>query len=127
VDGIDVAVMVNECDTRRRGHVTTTNLSRGVAIDALTFLLPTIIMNANTAIGTNDTNNNNNMNTTGLNPTGNDLLQAISGGGLPALQVVAASGDTFPPLKAAVIEALAIIGIIKVCVLTSIILSHLSM
>ena len=67
------------------------------------------------------------MNTTGLNPAGNDLLQVIGGGGLPALQVVAASGDTFPPLKAAVVEALAIIGIIKVCVLTSIIPSCLSM
>ena len=62
------------------------------------------------------------MNTTGLNPAGNDLLQAIGRGGLPALEVVAASGDTFPPLKAAVVEALAVIGIVQVCVLTSIIL-----
>ena len=84
-------------------------------------------MNANATIGPNNTNNTNNMNTTGLNPAGNDLLQVIGGGGLPALQVVAASGDTFPPLKAAVVEALAIIGIIKVCVLTSIIPSCLSM
>ena len=75
-------------------------------------------MNATATISTNDTKN---MNTTGLNPAGNDLLQAISEGGLCALEVVAASGDTFPPLKAAVIEALAIIGIVKVCVLTSII------
>ncbi|EDQ98654.1 uncharacterized protein LACBIDRAFT_298369 [Laccaria bicolor S238N-H82] len=67
-------------------------------------------MNANTTISTNDTNN---MNTTGLNPVGNDILQLISGGGLSALQVVAASGDTYPPLKVAVVEALAIIGIIK--------------
>ena len=67
------------------------------------------------------------MNTTELNPPGNDLLQVIGGGGLPALEVVAASGDTFPPLKAAVVEALAIIGIIKVCVLTSFIPSCLSM
>ena len=84
-------------------------------------------MNANATIVTNDTTTNNNMNTTRLNPAGNDLLQAISTGGLSALQVVAASGDAFPPLKAAVVEALAIIGIVKVCVLTSIILSHLSM
>ena len=55
------------------------------------------------------------MNTTALNPAGNDLLQVISGGGLPALQVVAASGDTFPPLKAAVVEALAIIETVEVC------------
>ena len=67
------------------------------------------------------------MNTTGLNPAGNDLLQAISGGGLPSLEVVAASGDTFPPLKAAVVETLAIIEIVKVCVLTSVIPSCLSM
>ena len=67
------------------------------------------------------------MNTTALNPAGNDLLQVISGGGLPALEVVAASGDTFPPLKAAVVEALAIIGIVKVCVRTSIILLRLPM
>ena len=84
-------------------------------------------MNANATIGTNDINVTNNMNTTGLNPTGNDLLQAISGGGLSALEVVGASSDIFPPLKAAVIEALAIIGIVKVCVLTSIIPTHLSM
>jgi len=83
-------------------------------------------MNANTTIGTNDNDNTNNMNTSGLNPAGNDLLQAIGGGGLPALEVVAASGDTFPPLKAAVVQALAIIGIVEVCVLTSIIPSHLS-
>ncbi|EDR12082.1 uncharacterized protein LACBIDRAFT_314289 [Laccaria bicolor S238N-H82] len=67
-------------------------------------------MNANETIGTNNTNN---MNITGLNPAGNDLLQVISVGGLPALEVVAASGDTFPPLKAAVVEALAIIGMVK--------------
>ncbi|EDR06816.1 uncharacterized protein LACBIDRAFT_299706 [Laccaria bicolor S238N-H82] len=70
-------------------------------------------MNANATIGTNDTNDTNNMNTTGLNPAGNDVLQVISGGGLSALEVVAVSGDTFPPLKAAVVEALAIIGIVK--------------
>ena len=84
-------------------------------------------MNTNTTIGTNNTNNTNNMNTTGLNPMGNDLLGAISTGGLSALEVVAASGDSFPPLKAAVVEALAIIGIVKVCALTSITLSHVSM
>ena len=67
------------------------------------------------------------MNTTELNPAGNDLLQVIDGGGLPALEVVAASGDTFPPLKAAVVEVLAIIETVKVCVLTSIILSLLPM
>ena len=39
----------------------------------------------------------------------------ISGGGVSALEAVAASGDAFPPLKAAVIEALAIIKIVKVC------------
>ena len=83
-------------------------------------------MNANATIGTNDTTNDNNMKATGLNPLGSDLLQAVSGGGLSALQVVAASGDAFPPLKAAVVDALAIIGIVKVCVLTSIILSRLS-
>jgi hypothetical protein len=81
-------------------------------------------MNAKTTIGTNDMNNNNNMS---LNRVGNDLLQAISTGGLSALEAVAASGDTFPPLKVAVIEALAIIRIVKVCVLTSNILSHLPM
>ena len=68
-------------------------------------------MNATATIGTNDTNN---MNTSGLNPAGNNL-QAISGGGLLGLEVVAASGDTFPPLKAAVVEALAIIGIVRAC------------
>ena len=83
-------------------------------------------MNANATIGTKDANNNNNMNTTWLNPTPNDLLQAISGGGLSALEAVAASGGVFPPLKAAVVEALAIIRIVGVCVLTSIILLHLS-
>ncbi|KIK04084.1 hypothetical protein K443DRAFT_4898 [Laccaria amethystina LaAM-08-1] len=67
-------------------------------------------MNAKTTIGTNDMNNNNNMS---LNRVGNDLLQAISTGGLSALGAVAASGDTFPPLKVAVIEALAIIRIVK--------------
>ena len=71
-------------------------------IDALTILLSTtIIMNAKATIGPNNTINTNNMNTTELNPAGNDLLQVIGGGGLPALEVVAASGDTFPPLKAA--------------------------
>ena len=80
-------------------------------------------MNANATIGTNNTNN---MNIIGLNPTGNDLLQAISAGGLSALEVVAASDNTFPPLRAAVVEALAIIEIVKVCVLTSIIPSRLS-
>ena len=84
-------------------------------------------MNANATIGPNNTNNANNMNTTELNLAGDDLLQVISGGGLSALEVVAASGDTFPPLKAAVVEALAVIGIVKVCVLTSIILSCLYM
>ena len=84
-------------------------------------------MNANATIGTNDTNNANNLNTTGLNPAGNKLLQAISGGGLSALEVVAASDNIFPPLKAAVVEGLAIIGIVKVSVLTSIILSCLCM
>ena len=79
-------------------------------------------MNANATIGTNDTTTNNNTNTSGLNPAGNDLLQAISGGGLSALEVVAASGDAFPPLKAAVVEALAIIGIVKVGIFTVIIL-----
>ena len=84
-------------------------------------------MNTNATIGTNDATNNNTMNTTGLNPTANDLLQVISGGGLSSLKVVTASGNAFPPLKAAVVEALAIIGIVKVCYLTSIILSCLSM
>ena len=74
-------------------------------------------MNANATIGTNNTNNTNDMNITGLNPPGNDLLQAISAGGLSALKFVAASDDTFPPLKAAAVEALAIIEIVKVCVL----------
>ena len=83
-------------------------------------------MNANATIGTNDTTTNNKMNTTGLNPSGNDLLQAMSGGSLSALEVVTASGDTFPPLKAAVVEALAIIGIVKVCILTTIIPPRLS-
>ena len=83
-------------------------------------------MNANATIGTNDTTTTNNMNTTGLNPAGNDLLHAISTGGLSALQVVAASGDAFPPLKAAVVEALAIIGIVTVCILTVITLPCLS-
>ena len=62
-------------------------------------------MNANATIGTN----------------------TISAGGLSALEVIAASDDTFPPLKAAVVEALALIGIIQVCVFISIILLHLSM
>ena len=84
-------------------------------------------MNANATIGLDNTNNTNNMNTTELNPAGNDVLQVIGGGGLSALEVVAASGDTFPPLKAAVVEALAIIEIVKVCVLTSIIPTCLSM
>ena len=83
-------------------------------------------MHANATIGTNDTNDTNNMTTVGLNPAGNDLLPMIGGGGLPALEVVAASNDTFPPLKAAVVEVLAIIGIVKVCVITLIIPSHLS-
>ena len=78
-------------------------------------------MNAKSTIGNNNTNNMN------LNLTGNDLLQVISTGGLSALEVVAASGDTFSPLKVAVAEVLVIIGIVKVCVSTSIILSHLSM
>ena len=84
-------------------------------------------MNANKTIATTNTNDTNNMNITGLNAAGNDLLRAISGGGLFALEVVALSGDTPSPLKAAVVEALAIIGIVKVCVLTPIILSCLSM
>ena len=85
-------------------------------------------MNANATIGTNDTTTTtNNMNIIGLNPAGNDLLQVINASGLAKLKVVAASGDAFPPLKAAVVEALMIIGIVKVCVLTVIILSHLSM
>ena len=75
-------------------------------------------MNSNATIGTNDPNTNN-VNTTGLNSAGNDLLQAIAGGGLLSLEVVAAAGDTFPPLKAAVVEALAIIGIVKVGVFIS--------
>ena len=84
-------------------------------------------MNANATIGTN-TNNTNKMNITELlNPAGDDLLPAISAGGLSTLEVVAASDDTFPPLKVAVVEALAIIEIVKVCVLTSAIPSHLSM
>ena len=84
-------------------------------------------MNANKTIAPSNTNNTNNMNITGLNPAENDLLQAISAGGLSALEVVAASGDAFPPLKAAVVEALAIIGIVQVCVLTLIIASCLFM
>ena len=84
-------------------------------------------MNTNMTISTNNTNNTNKMNITGLlNPAGDDLLPAISAGGLSTLEVVAASDDTFPPLKAAVVEALAIIEIVKVCVLTSAIPSHLS-
>ena len=75
----------------------------------------------------NANNNNNYMNTTGLNSTASDLLHAIRGGGLSALEAVTASGNVFPPLKAAVVEALAIIGIVKVCILTSIIISCLSM
>ena len=39
----------------------------------------------------------------------------IGGGGVSTLEAVAASGDAFPPLKAAVIEGLAIIKIVKVC------------
>ena len=84
-------------------------------------------MNANATISTNDPNNTNNVNASGSNPTGNELLQAISGGGLSALEAVAASGDIFSPLKEAVIEALAMIRIVKVCVLTSIIRSYLYM
>ena len=97
------------------------------SIDARFLFSTTIIMNAKATISTNDTNNNNYMNTTGLNPTASDLMQAISGGGLSALEVITASDDVFPPLKVAVVEALAIIGIAKVCVLTSIILSCPSM
>ena len=82
----------------------------GVAIDALT--RTTIIMDANATIGTNNTNN---MSTTGLHSMGNNLLQVIGTRGLPALEIVAASGDAFPLLQAAVIEALAIIRIVKVC------------
>ena len=74
-------------------------------------------MSTNATIDTNNTNNTNKMNITGLlNPAGDDLLPAISAGGLSTLEVVAASEDTFPPLKAAVVEALAIIEIVKVCV-----------
>jgi len=63
------------------------------------------------------------MNISGLIPAGNDRLQAISGGGVSALEAVAVSDDVFPPLKAAVIEALTMIGIVKVCALTSIIVA----
>ena len=77
-------------------------------------------MNANATIGPN------NMNTTELNPARNDLLQGISAGGLSALEVITTSRGIFPPLKAAVVEAVAVIGIVRVCVLTSIIPSHLS-
>ena len=85
-------------------------------------------MSTNATISTKETTaNNNNMNITGLNATANHLVQSISGGGLAALQVITASGNAFPPLKAAVVEALAIIGIVKVCVLTSITLSRVSM
>ena len=71
-------------------------------------------MNANATVGTNDANNANNMNTTGFYTAGNDLLQVISGGRLPSLEVTA-SGDAFPTLKAAIVEALAIVAIVKVC------------
>ena len=84
-------------------------------------------MTANATICTKDANDTNNLNTTGLNPLENDLLQVISRGGLSALQVVAASSDTFPHLKAAVVEALAIIETVEVCVFTSMIPSCLSM
>ena len=83
-------------------------------------------MNANATIGTN-TSNSNNMNITGLNHARNARLRAISAGGLSALEVVAGSDDTFQTLRAAVVEALAIVEIVKVCVLASIIPSHLSM
>ena len=104
-----------------RSHMTVTHLQ----LSSPFLLSTTIIINAYATIGINDTTNNNNMNTTGLNPAANDLLQAISGGGLSALEAVTASSDAFPPLKAAAVRALAIIGIVKVCVLTSIILSCL--
>ena len=85
-------------------------------------------MNTNTTISTNNTNNTNKRNITGLlNPVGDDFLPAISAVSLSKLEVVATSDDTFPPLKVAVIEALAIIEIVKVCVLTSAIPSQLSM
>jgi len=93
-----------------RSHMTKTRSNHSCNL-----LSTTIIMDAKTTIGTNNTNNTNNMSIIGLNPARSDLLQVISVGSLSALEVIAVSGDTFPPLKAAVVEALAIIGIIQVC------------
>ncbi|EDR11061.1 uncharacterized protein LACBIDRAFT_315377 [Laccaria bicolor S238N-H82] len=56
------------------------------------------------------------MNTRGLNPSASSSLQAVSGLGgarLRALEAVAASDDTFPPLRLAVVKALGIIEVIK--------------
>ena len=116
--------MRSEIDKRAQSHMTTTHLS-GVAIDALT--IPVINHHHHERKRDYRYQQHQQYDTTGLNPVGNDLLGAISTGGLSALEVLAASGSSFPPLKAAVVEALAIIGIVKVCVFTSIILSHLSM
>lgn len=51
----------------------------------------------------------------GLDPRG---LRVVDGGGLHALEIVAEPADVSPLLKAAVVETLAIIGIVQVCSLT---------
>ena len=66
-------------------------------------------------------------NIVGLVPTAGDLLRAVGGGGLQALEIVAMSENVFSPsLKAAVADTLAIIGITKVCTAAQAILLHLS-
>ena len=78
-------------------------------------------MNAYTTSSTNSIDN-----IVGLDPTAGDLLRAVGGGGLQALEVVVQSENVFSPsLKAAVADTLAIIGITKVCTAAQADLLHL--
>jgi hypothetical protein len=79
-------------------------------------------MNAYTTSSTNNTGN-----MVGLDPRAGDLLRAVGGGGLHALEIVAKSENVFPPsLKGVVADALAIVGITKVCSAAQSDLLHLS-
>jgi hypothetical protein len=76
--------------------------------------LSTTTTTTNANAPTSNTNINN-MNTSELNPSASSRLQAVSrGAGLHILESVAASDDTFPSLKLAVVKTLGIIEIIKV-------------
>ena len=62
-----------------------------------------------------------------MDPRAGDLLRTVGRGGFQALEIVAMSENAFSPsLKAAVTDALTIIGITEVCSAAQADLLHLS-